>query len=480
MLEVLWRKLKMQSENWVCIDRIRNKQGLVVSYILQNCMTHQKVKLIPATLRSLMHNGELSVLNLKLSSDNKILLQKSKFQDTVDKSNIKYSNNTDIQNSLENAVDKFVCDMTNFKWLQDTNKLIKLIKINTQGDTNTFTLGVRTDLYDSKCNSSNGSHAEILFRYRKNIERVHGNHEYKASIIVQMLSIKYADGHVELVEKAPDFKIGAFSFNVPTAKINYDMNKAGDDFLKYTSKQCSRLCGKRFNNDHMKGVLGKVKGTAIKQGIQCVAYGLIIVACVGALSSCGTANAKDYTESVVAEQTVNETTYDCDYKTLSPFKTRITTEVDGETVEITGNLIHLFTDPLTMKDSNGNIIGDASDKYCLFTNDDHVISLDGKVEAVMTGDFNIVGKSYQIYNASGEQIGAFKRSLLGYSGTITDMNGNLIAKYGKYPFMNDYSVTVYKNDKLSDKAILLITASFVSDDRADSASSSSSNTSNNR
>lgn len=382
----------MQSENWVCTDRIRNKQGLAVSYILQNCVTHQEVKLEPATLRSMMHNSELSVLNLKLSSDNKILLQKSKFQDTVDKNNIKYSNNADVQKSLENAVDRFVYDMTNFKWLQDTNKLIKLIKINTQGDTNTFTLGVRTGISNSKCNSNNGSHAEILFRYRKNIEIMHDNNVYKASIIVQMLSIKYTDGHVELVEKAPDFKIGAFLFEASTAKINYGMAKAGDDFLRYTSKQCSRLCAKRFNNDQMKGVLNKVKSTAVKQGIQCVAYSLIIVACVGALSGCGTANTKDYTESVVAEQTVNETTYDCDYKTLSPFKTRITTEVDGETVEITGNLIHLFTDPLTMKDSNGNVIGDASDKYCLFTNDDHVISLDGKVEAVMTGDFNIVGK----------------------------------------------------------------------------------------
>ena len=75
----------MQSENWVCIDRLRNRQGVIVGYILQNCTTHQEVQVEPAALKLMLNNKEVNVINLKLSSDNKILLQKSKFQDTVDK-----------------------------------------------------------------------------------------------------------------------------------------------------------------------------------------------------------------------------------------------------------------------------------------------------------------------------------------------------------------------------------------------------------
>lgn len=466
----------MQSGNWICIDRIRNKQGFIVGYTLQNCITHQEVKLDTIDLRSMLYYNEISVINLKLSSDNKILLQKSKFQDTVDENNVKYSNNDDIQKSLEDAVDRFMYNMLNFEHLQDTNKLIKLVKLNTQGDINAFTLGVQTDILKSNNNNVNSENrTEILFRYRKNIEKIHSNHGYRASIIVQMISIKYPDRHIELVEKAPDFKIGAFSFNAITSSINCDTIKTGNKFLHYTAKQCKKLCEKRFSNNQMKSAAIKVKNAATKRGIQCITYGLIIITCVSVLSGCGTASTEEFATPIITEQTqtTKSTTYNCDYKTLDLLKTRITTEIDGEPIEIVGSPFRILVDPLKMKDSNGNIIGEASDKYCLFTNDDHVISVDGKIEVIMTGDFNIVGKSYQLYNIDGEQIGEFNRQILGgYSGEITDMNGHLIAKYSRNPFFNDYTLTIYENNIFSDKAIHLIIASFVSDDKADTASSS--------
>ena len=160
-------------------------------------------------------------------------------------------------------------------------------------------------------------------------------------------------------------------------------------------------------------------------------------------------------------------TYDCDYHTLS-LKTYITTNYNGREVEISGNLVKLVTDPLTMKyRDSGEIIAYADDKYHILDQDTHNITVNDELEVCVDGDFNIIGESYTLYNAQGEYIGKATFSVWGYSGTIYDANDNIIATFSKN-IIDDYTVYIYQNDVLSDESILMLTASYMSDAKYDS------------
>ena len=155
-------------------------------------------------------------------------------------------------------------------------------------------------------------------------------------------------------------------------------------------------------------------------------------------------------------------TYDCDYHTFS-LKTKITTKINDEEIAITGRLFTFITDPLKMTDSKGNIIASADDSYNIISQDDHAIVVDNQVEICVKGNFEILGESYNLYDNNGTEVGYAEFSTFGCSGEIVDINKNLIAKFSSPPMFNDYTVTIYDNDICSDKAILLIIASYVSD-----------------
>ena len=170
----------------------------------------------------------------------------------------------------------------------------------------------------------------------------------------------------------------------------------------------------------------------------------------------------------------NARTYDCDYKTMNLFNTEIETVLDGETITIKGNVLRLLTDPLTVKDSKGNVIGNAGDAYGIFKQDDHGIYVGDTFDVNMCGKFNLFGNSYDIKNANGEIIATAKFNAWDTCGTITDTNGTIIAVYNRNFFVNDYKVTICDNDVCEDMSMLMIMASYVSDMKADSSSSSSS------
>lgn len=270
-------------------------------------------------------------------------------------------------------------------------------------------------------------------------------------------------------------------YNSIDCKLQYDISKYGKDFLDFVARECMRLYERNINvkRPQVKHTVDGLLKSFRKRGIQIGVSTMIILCCTGMLTGCGsTLNAYSEVDSGT-EATENCRVYECDYKTLA-LNTKIVTEVDGETVTIKGNIFRIVTDPLVMVDSDGNVLGEATDTYKFLTNDDHAILIDGQVDVVMSGDFNIIGKTYQLYDKDGNQIGKFERSvMLGLSATIKDTDGNLIAEYSKLPFFNDYTVKVYDNDKMSDKSVLLIMASFISDDMADSSSSSSRSSSSN-
>ena len=205
---------------------------------------------------------------------------------------------------------------------------------------------------------------------------------------------------------------------------------------------------------------------------------MIGISCIG-LMGCGSTATVPVTPSTTVQATQSYRTYSCDYKTLS-LNTKITTNLDGDEVTIKGNIFRLFTDPLTMVDAKGTILAEATDAYNLITEDDHTIIIDGEVDVIMCGNFNLIGKSYKLYDKEGNQIGNFTRNKLTSMGAkITDMDGNVIAEYSRGLLMNDFTVTINDNDKMSDKSVLLIMASFVSDQKAEDASHSSSSSSSN-
>lgn len=171
-----------------------------------------------------------------------------------------------------------------------------------------------------------------------------------------------------------------------------------------------------------------------------------------------------------------ERIYECDYHTVS-LRTKITFKMDGEDYAITGNLITFFTDPLKLE-KNGKTVGYASDKYHFIGQDDHVIVVDGKQEISINGNFELIGNSYELYNASGTKAGYAEFGAFCTAGAIYDSKGTIVATYSSPLLFNDYTVKIYDNDICSDKAMLMIIASYVSDYKADQRTSNNSHHNN--
>lgn len=157
--------------------------------------------------------------------------------------------------------------------------------------------------------------------------------------------------------------------------------------------------------------------------------------------------------------------YECDYKSLN-INTKITTTLEGEEISIVGNIFKLLTDPLTVKDSKGNVLGYAGDAYGIISQDDHGIYIGEEFDVNMCGNVDLWGESYKLKDSEGNIIATIEFNMSNTIGNIKDTEGNLIATYSSPLFMNDYTVTIYDNDICSDMSILMIMASYVSDYKA--------------
>ena len=160
----------------------------------------------------------------------------------------------------------------------------------------------------------------------------------------------------------------------------------------------------------------------------------------------------------------NATTYSCDYHTLNIFKTVIDiNKGDKNYATIEGKIAKIVTDPLTMKDKEGNTIGKAGDEYHLVSQDSHSISLKEGAYIEMTGNFKLLGEEYTIYDSEENLIGKASFNLFGTNGVLTDKDGNIIAEYNSGWLRKDYDVTIKNEAKIDSDAILLVFASYASD-----------------
>jgi len=186
---------------------------------------------------------------------------------------------------------------------------------------------------------------------------------------------------------------------------------------------------------------------------------LLIVLLVINLVACGD----------VETNTDNGRIYKCDYKSLN-LNTKITTTYNGNEITISGNILKILTDPLTVKDSTGNVIGYAGDVFGFISQDDHGIYVDNTFEINMCGNVDLWGESYKLKDGNGNVVGTVEFNVTNTSGSIVDTSGNLIATYSSPLMANDYTVTIYDNNVCSDLAILMIMSSYVSDFKADARS----------
>ena len=189
-------------------------------------------------------------------------------------------------------------------------------------------------------------------------------------------------------------------------------------------------------------------------------------------------------------------TYYCNTKLFSFRNTQIIVSKDNKSGEklyqIEGNILRLVTDPINMYQFEGEtvnkdiVIGNASDTYHLFTQDDHNIYLSGDFVFAMKGKIDILTNKYDIVNYQGENIGFAKFDYFNLTGNLYDINGKLIADYTaawveEFGFMKDYDyvVKIYDSSFAPEEAILLLFASYNSDKTADRVSSSNSSSSSN-
>lgn len=185
-------------------------------------------------------------------------------------------------------------------------------------------------------------------------------------------------------------------------------------------------------------------------------------------------------------------TYYCDVKVLSLRNSEIVIHQDSkageELYKIEGNIVRLVTDPINMyKFEDGvlnkdKIIGNATDTYHLFTQDDHSVYLSGDFVFTMKGKYDAITNKYDIVNYEGNNIGFAKFDYLNLNGNLYDANNNLVATYVSawvedFSFLKDYDyiVKIYDDSFAPKEAILLLFAAFNSDKVADNSSSNSNN-----
>lgn len=169
--------------------------------------------------------------------------------------------------------------------------------------------------------------------------------------------------------------------------------------------------------------------------------------------------------------------YSCDVK-LIRLNTEIQITNNGETIgTIKGNILRFLTDPLTLYNASGKKVAYADDTYHIIAQDSHVIIVDGVATAEMVGLIKLFGEAYDIYDANGKLIAYADFDLINYSGKIVNSKNEILAIYKSNPLLRDFTVYVSDINFFDKETLLMIFASYYSDQEADSRSSSSSSSS---
>ena len=184
-----------------------------------------------------------------------------------------------------------------------------------------------------------------------------------------------------------------------------------------------------------------------------------IVLIIFGVKSCNhTKEVNAYAQSVVAANVYDtEREYTCDYSE----KTKTTKIIiDDQKFVISGQVYKNNMGKLTMTSDNNSIIAyvdDVDGGYALIVN--------GKTEAIIKGGFNSDTDKYvyYLYNEIGDYIGKAEYDNGATLGTLYNAEGNGITIFSSVTSSNTYHLKVYDNKILSDKAIIMVNAIFISE-----------------
>lgn len=162
------------------------------------------------------------------------------------------------------------------------------------------------------------------------------------------------------------------------------------------------------------------------------------------------------------EGTGDYTEYNCDVKNIR-LSTDIEVNINGEYVRrVKGNIFKIVTDPLTLYDNESNKIGYASDEYAIVNQDAHYLRVN-KNFYLMDGQFKVFGEKYFIYDEDENYIGRCDFNWLNTRGMIKNANDEVVATYKSHYIFKDFDIKIYENCEIEDDAILMICASYYSD-----------------
>ena len=153
--------------------------------------------------------------------------------------------------------------------------------------------------------------------------------------------------------------------------------------------------------------------------------------------------------------------YVCDVRAIS-LNTYITISKDNEEIgTISGKIIRLITDPLTMKKGD-ETVAYASDAYHIVSQDSHAILVGEQVKIEMVGKVKIFGDDYDIYQDS-VKVAMAKFNYFNTKGELVDNDGILWADYYSGLFRKDYEVRITPECPLTEEEVMLLFASYYSD-----------------
>ena len=160
--------------------------------------------------------------------------------------------------------------------------------------------------------------------------------------------------------------------------------------------------------------------------------------------------------------------YNCDVKSFNlNTEIKISDKDTGTNLyTVKGNILKIVEDPLTLYDADGIKQAFAGDSYGIINQDTHNIYPVDSQGIKMVGNFNIFGDSYDIYFEE-EKVARAEFNAFNTYGTLKDMDGNIIADYTSKPFLNDYEVHVANDKVFSERIMMMIFASYYSDQHAD-------------
>lgn len=163
------------------------------------------------------------------------------------------------------------------------------------------------------------------------------------------------------------------------------------------------------------------------------------------------------------------TGYYCSVKPLSLGTHIIVAKNDNIVCKIDGGDIAYRENPLIMTDILDNVIAYSDDTYMGNLQRDHYININDEIQFNLIGGKTIKGYEYILKDNFNNDIAYAAFNFGNTYGSIIDNTGTIIAEYYSDALQLDYIIYIYENCEIDNNTILLLCASYYSDQNFDDA-----------